>query len=696
MRKDSVHRWRTPQGIFSLVLAASIFVTQTVALTLSYEPPPADVLAAEGVTTNSTTVPDGFTNFAASVNGASISRTGWQITVDSEQAGNGRYNVMDGNPNTFWHSEYSPIKVALPHTITIDMKKSYNVDGLTYLPRQDGNSNGNIGQHQISTSTDGVNFVIVAFGTFYDDATTKTASWETLPARYVRIHAITEAGNRGPWTSAAEINVYQASSYSPPPKGLGKWGPTINFPIVPVSASLEQHTWSVLTWSSYNDATFTGDSGGQTWTATYNPYTQSVSDRLVVNTQHDMFCPGLSLDFNGRSVVTGGNNAQKTSIYDPSADVWIAAPNMKIPRGYQASCTISDGRIFTIGGSWSGGNGGKNGEIYNPATNAWSLLPGCLVAPMLTNDAQGVYRADNHGWLFGWKDGCVFQAGPSSAMNWYCTAGSGSQVGAGKRGTDPDSMCGNAVMYDAVNGKILTLGGSPNYQGSTSTSNAHIITIGTPDEMPSVEAFSGMWYRRIFANAVVLPDGKVFITGGQTIGIPFSDANAILTPEMWDPTTRAFVRMLPNSIPRTYHSWALLMLDGTVMSGGGGLCGTCSTNHFDAQIYTPQYLLNANGSPATRPVITSMSSNTVVLGGSITVGLNEAITSMSMIRYGSATHTVDTDQRRIALTITNAGGNRYTFKVPTDPGVALPGYWMVFAMNSAGVPCVAQTIQVKP
>jgi len=50
---------------------------------------------------------------------------------------------------------------------------------------------------------------------------------------------------------------------------------------------------------------------------------------------------------------------------------------MKIPRGYQASATLSDGRMFTIGGSWSGGWGGKNGEVYNVTSNTWSLLPGC-------------------------------------------------------------------------------------------------------------------------------------------------------------------------------------------------------------------------------------------------------------------------------------------------------------------------------
>lgn len=682
--------------IVSLVLAASIFATQTAALIPTKWVPPSDaVLKAEGLPTlNGSETPPKFQNLAAAVNGGAIDRTGWQITVDSAQAGYSRYNVMDGNPNTFWHTEWSPTDAPLPHTMTVDMKSVHNVAGLTILPRQDGSSNGNIGQHQFFTSTNGVNYELVAWGTFYDDDTTKASSWEVIPARYVRLHFITEAGNRGPWTSIAELNIY-AANYNPPPNGLGKWGPTINFPIVPVAASLEAHTWSVLTWSSYNYATFTGGSGGQTWTATYNPYTNIVSDGLVKNTDHDMFCPGVSLDFNGRTMITGGNNAQRTSIYDPNSNTWISGPNMQISRGYQASATMSDGRTFVIGGSWSGGQGGKNGEVYNPATGAWTRLPRALVGPMLTRDAQGVYRADNHGWLFGWKDGCVFQAGPSVAMNWYCTAGGGSQVAAGNRGSDTDSMCGNAVMYDALNGKILTVGGSINYQGSQATSNAHIITIDIADQKPTVESFSGMWYERIFHNSVVLPNGEVFITGGQGFGNPFSDAEAALTPEMWNPNTRAFVKMAPNSIPRTYHSWALLMLDGTVLSGGGGLCGTCSTNHFDAQVYTPPYLLKGDNTPANRPVVNYMSGWTVGLGGSLTIGLNQGVSSMAMIRYGSATHTVDTDQRRIALTFRNDGGNRYTFTVPTNPGVVLPGYWMVFAMNSAGVPAIAQTIQVK-
>ena len=623
-----------------------------------------------------------------------ITRTGWTVTADSFQPGNEPARVLDGDTTTFWHTAYSPVNVPLPHNITINMQKLYYVNGLSYLPRQDGNSNGNIGQHQIQLSIDGVNWgAPVAFGTYLDDNSLKKTLFTTVPAQYVRLIALTEAGGRGPWTSAAEINVFSASSYTPPPTSLGQWSVTIDFPIVPVAAAVLHDTGRVLVWSSFAPGTFTGGTGGMTQTATYDPASGVVSQRTVTNTIHDMFCPGLSMDAAGRPFVTGGNDADRTSIYDPNSDTWSAGPGMQLARGYQSSAALSDGRIFTIGGSWSGGQGGKNGEIYSSTTNAWTLLPGCPVAPMLTNDAQGVYRQDNHGWLFGWKNGSVFQAGPSKAMNWYGTIGTGSQQSAGLRASDPDSMNGNAVMYDAVAGKILTIGGAPSYQNSYATTAAHIITIGAPGTTASVATIPNMNQARSFANSVVLPNGQVFIVGGESYAVPFSDDTSTLIPELWDPATNKFTTMNPMAIPRTYHSIALLLPDATVISAGGGLCSGCNTNHFDGQIFRPPYLFNANGSPATRPKITAISATSVRVGATITVTTDSAITSFSLIRGGSATHTVDTDQRRIPLTPTRAG-NTYTVTVPGDPGVALPGQWMMFAVNGAGVPSVARTVLV--
>ena len=646
------------------------------------------------------TVPVRLSMKAAAPLGANVGNEGWKVTCDSAHAGNPCSSVIDGSTDTFWHSQYSKTaNASLPHWIVINLGVSEVINGISALPRQDGKTNGWIAQHSVYVSTDGQNWgSAVASGNWYADSTLKYSNFEPVTARYVKLVAESEV-NGTQWTSVSEFKVYKASSQAIGTKGSGRWGPTLDFPIIPVAAVVEPTSGKVIVWSSYKYDNYVNSPKGYTLTAEWDPSTGAISERKMENTGHDMFCPGTSMDGTGQIIVTGGDNYYKTSIFDSETDSWTTGAKMNIGRGYQSSATVSTGSVFTIGGSWSGGkNTSKPGEIYNPAKNKWTNLPNALVEPMLTADPQGQYRADNHAWLFGWKSGTVFQAGPSTAMNWYTTTGEGGVSSAGSRqsirnGIDPDSMCGNAVMYDAVKGKILTVGGSPAYQERNATTNAHIITIGKPgSKANTLGASNGMYFARIFANAVILPGGQTFITGGQTYGKPFSDENSVLTPEIYDPTTNHFVRQVSNSIPRNYHSVALLLPDATVFSGGGGLCGKCTTNHFDAQIFTPQYLLNDDGSLATRPNILSVSASKIVVGDTLEFTTDTAIDSAALIRYGTTTHTINTDQRRVPLTL-SGDGSSWSTALPTDPGILLPGYWMLFVITN-GVPSVASTIQI--
>ena len=192
-----------------------------------------------------------------------------------------------------------------------------------------------------------------------------------------------------------------------------------------------------------------------------------------------------------------------------------------------------------------------------------------------------------------------------------------------------------------------------------------------------------------------MPNGNVFITGGQVLGQPFSDDTAQLIPEMWDPVTTTFTKLASQTVPRDYHSTAILMPDATVLSGGGGLCGDCATNHYDAQVYTPPYLFNADGSRAVRPVILNAPAQVKIStpASTLVATTNVPVSAWSLIRLGSTTHTVNTDQRRIPLFGTN-NGNTYTLSLPTDPGIFLPGYYMLFAMNAQGVPSLAKYVWV--
>ena len=186
-------------------------------------------------------------------------------------------------------------------------------------------------------------------------------------------------------------------------------------------------------------------------------------------------------------------------------------------------------------------------------------------------------------------------------MHWIGTTGAGSIASAGARGTSPDEMNGNAVLYD-VN-KILAVGGAPSYQDSNAVKVANTINIsGTT---ATVTGTAPMANARSFGNSVALPTGDVLTIGGQQHAVPFTDTTSVLTPELWSASTGRWSSMAPGPEPRNYHSVAVLLPDGRVFSGGGGLCGTCATNHPDGQIFSPTYLFNADGSLRTRPRITS-------------------------------------------------------------------------------------------
>ncbi|MFI0204883.1 MULTISPECIES: discoidin domain-containing protein [Streptomyces] len=619
-----------------------------------------------------------------------LSRTGWTATASDEETGseNGRAaNVLDGNDNTIWHSKWAPAPTPLPHSITIDMHRTAAVSALVYHPRPDG-PNGRAGAYSIATSTDGSTFgAPVAAGTWRDDDTVKTATFlRAETARYVRLTVTSEAGGRGPWTSAGEIRLSGPAS----PAVHGSWGRITGFPLVPVATAALPGD-KLLAWSAYAVDRF-GGSNGYTQTAILDLKTGKVTQRRIDNTGHDMFCPGIAMLADGRVLVTGGSNAEKASIYDPATDDWSATTSMNIARGYQAMTLLSTGEAFVLGGSWSGTTGtDKAGEVWSPDTRTWRSLPGVSAVPALTADPAGPYRADNHMWLHATSGGKVLQLGPSKQMNWITTTGRGSTTSAGTRADSQDAMTGNAVAYDI--GKLLTLGGSPAYEKTPATRRAY--TVGITGSQVQAARTGDMEHARAFSNSVVLPDGKVAVFGGQGYPVPFSDATSVLAPELWDPATGSFTPLATMAVPRNYHSVANLLPDGRIFSGGGGLCGDCATNHADGAIFTPPYLLAADGSPKPRPAITAGVPPRTAPGTSLTVSTDGPVASFVLMRAAAATHSTDNDQRRVPLVSTAAGGGSYTVSIPADTGVVLPGTYMLFALDAQGVPSIGRFVTIS-
>jgi hypothetical protein len=190
----------------------------------------------------------------------------------------------------------------------------------------------------------------------------------------------------------------------------------------------------------------------------------------------------------------------------------------------------------------------------------------------------------------------------------------------------------------------------------------------------------------------MLADGSVLATGGNFTGAGLVDMNGgVYNAERWDPATGQWTTLAAQQVTRQYHSTALLLPDGRVLSSGGGICGTCDQVGYlakNAEIFTPPYLFKKDGSGelAPRPEITGAPS-TVNHGMSFQVTTPNAasIRKVWLIRLGSQTHSVEMEQRYLPLGFT-AGDGTLTASVPANAHTAVPGVYMLFIVDDAGVP----------
>ena len=143
--------------------------------------------------------------------------------------------------------------------------------------------------------------------------------------------------------------------------------------------------------------------------------------------------------------------------------------------------------------------------------------------------------------------------------------------------------------------------------------------------------------------------------------------------------------MAPQQASRMYHSTALLLPDGRVLSAGQD---NGSLQRY-GEIFSPPYLFKG-----ARPSIASAPSS-VSNGGTLQFTSPDAanLTSVVLIRPGSCTHEINTDQRSVPLTFT-VSGTSVSATVPANVNVAPPGYYMLFVVNSNGVPSVAPWVHV--
>jgi hypothetical protein len=166
-----------------------------------------------------------------------------------------------------------------------------------------------------------------------------------------------------------------------------------------------------------------------------------------------------------------------------------------------------------------------------------------------------------------------------------------------------------------------------------------------------------------------------------------------------DPVAGQWTVLSSASRIRQYHSTAVLLPDGRVLTGGGGICGICMQVGYlekNIEYFTPPYLYKHDGSGqlAARPVI-SAAPTSIGINGTFAVSSANAATirKVALVGLGDVTHSVDQGQRYVPLAFTTSG-TTLTVTGPATGGVTPPGYYMLFVVDAAGVPSVAKMVQV--
>jgi hypothetical protein len=181
----------------------------------------------------------------------------------------------------------------------------------------------------------------------------------------------------------------------------------------------------------------------------------------------------------------------------------------------------------------------------------------------------------------------------------------------------------------------------------------------------------------------------VLVTGGSGSAAFNDGAGAVLAAELWDPATEAWTTMASMRVKRVYHSTAILLPDGRVLSAGGTAGTNGVVNNRDAEIYSPPYLFKGP-----RPTITAAPTS-VGYGQTFAVQTPDAtgIAKVRLVRLSSVTHSFNMNQRIETLAFTRATGG-LDVTVPSNRNLLPPGHYMLFILDGAGVPSVATIVRV--
>lgn len=449
----------------------------------------------------------------------------------------------------------------------------------------------------------------------------------------------------------------------------GAWGAVQEWPAIGIFMSLLPNG-KVLAYDSTDVANF-----DQTRAMTWDPATNATvrADELL---GFNIFCSGLAKLLDGSLFTAGGTRApenqgiNKTATFDSTTNAWTQGANMSVERWYPSVTPMPTGEMLITGGG--------------PDLSEVRSTSGSIRA--LTNGRSQVWANREYPFIATAPNGKAQYLGPANEIGQLDISRTGAYSPLNTRDGKYRSY-GSFALFNPQ--QALVVG------GGIRDSSAVIVNL----ETAAVTNTAAMANQRRQHNLTVLADGSVLATGGYAnsdqylVDIP----NAVYSAERWDPATGVWSTLASADRARLYHSGALLLADGRVLTAGGGLCGDCDAAGYlqrNAEVFSPPYLFAADGSLAPRPVIGN-SPGVIGYGGTFGVASPQApsVVKVALARLGSVTHSVDMEQRYVPLNFTRTATGVIA-DAPASANVAPPGYYQLLLVDSLGVPSVGKIVRV--
>jgi hypothetical protein len=243
----------------------------------------------------------------------------------------------------------------------------------------------------------------------------------------------------------------------------------------------------------------------------------------------------------------------------------------------------------------------------------------------------------------------------------------------------------SVLLPPAQDQRVMIIGGGPYdmHNQAGATGSTAIADLGVAN--PTYAAAAGLMMPRMHLCATLLPDRTVLVNGGSMM--EESAVDAALDAEIYTPGVGGgagvWAMAARSRVPRLYHSVALLMPDGKVVTAGSN--PQRLTEELRIEVFWPPYLF-AGGRPSCQPAQVEVS-----YGSTLQADVPDAaqIASACLIRPGATTHSADSEQRLIDVPHTMAAVARLDLQLPASTNIAPPGWYLLFVVDNRGVPSEA-------